>query len=144
MFVIFQFAPLIIALWTFDAISVGNGPAYSINFVNDSPGQIREVRADWQANGVARHEGAVAMMNPGIEAGFSDEPRPIPEKATVSWITADGIAHRREVEVSKLIRDPARFAGIVYFKIVGDGDVKAVPLTREEIHRLLLTHKHFP
>jgi hypothetical protein len=144
MFVIFQFAPLIIAMWTFDAISVGKGPAYSISFVNGTLGQIREVRADWQAGGIPRHEGAVATMRAGIEAEFSDEPRPIPEKATVSWIAADGTPHHRDVEVSKLIRDPAGFAGIVYFKIVGDGDVKVVPLTREEIHRLLLAHKRFP
>jgi hypothetical protein len=45
-------------------------------------------------------------MDPGADAVFSDEPRPIPQKATVSWKTGDGMVHHQEVEVSGSVENP--------------------------------------
>jgi hypothetical protein len=47
-------------------------------------------------------------------------------------------------EVSKLIADPAKFSGTVYFKIAADGGVKVVPLTQAEMERLAFAQKKYP
>jgi hypothetical protein len=142
----FQLAPVMVGLLLAAASSCArgpDGPEYSIGFFNDTPGQIDNARADWKVDGAARHqEGGV--MDPSVEAVFHQVARPIPGRAAISWKTGDGMVHRREVEVSKLIADPAKFSGTVYFKIAADGSVKAVPLTYDEIHRLAFSQKPYP
>jgi hypothetical protein len=148
MFVNNQFAVALLLILSLSGCSskidgdVG-GPEYSIGFFNATDGHISEARADWQTGGVAKQqEGGV--MNAGADAVFHEQPRPIPQKATVSWRTSDTTMHHSDVEVSKLIADPATFSGTVYFKIAADGSVKVVPLTYEEIHRLAFAHKPYP
>jgi hypothetical protein len=103
-------------------------PEYSVGFYNDTPGELTETRADWRVNGIAHHDEA-GVLSPGAEKASDEQPRPIPERATVTWRTADGKAHSKDVEVAKLIGDPSSFSGTVYFKFMADGNVAAVPLT---------------
>jgi hypothetical protein len=75
------------------------------------------------------------VLSPDAEGASDAQPRPIPEKATVRWKTADGKAHGKDVEVAKLIADPPNFSGTIYFKFTADGSVAVVPLTYDEERR---------
>jgi hypothetical protein len=104
-----------------------SGPGYSTGFYNDTGAQITATRADWIAGGVSHYDEA-GVLSPNAEKATDGQPRPIPEKATVTWATADGNKHSKDVNVAKLIADPARFSGTIYFQFTADGQVIVVPL----------------
>jgi hypothetical protein len=70
--------------------------------------------------------------------------RPMPEKVTVEWKTADGNSHHQEVAVAKLVDQPATFSGTIYFRFNPDGTVTVVPLTYNQIDKLSLEQKKYP
>jgi len=63
--------------------------------------------------------GGIIVPGGGCKHLFPDHP--IPETATVEWRTEDGVMHREEVEVLKLV--PKGFRGDIQFEIDDDNSV---------------------
>jgi hypothetical protein len=106
-------------------------PEYSLGFYNDTGTQITDSRADWHADGIAHFDGG-GVLSPGADKVSHRDPRPIPSKTTVTWKTVDGKAHIQEVEVAKLVADPPKFSGTIYFKFTADDHVTVIPLNSEK------------
>ena len=106
-----------------------NAPEYSLGYYNDTGAQITDVRSDWHAGGAAFHDEAGVLGVGGSGKASHEQPRPIPEKAVISWKTADGGAHAKEVAVAPLLDHPETFTGTIFFKFTVAGDVKVVPMT---------------
>lgn len=112
-----------------------DSPEYSLGFYNDTANQIDDSRVDWRVNHIAHFDGGGVLVSEG-EAVSHQDPRPIPAEVTVTWKTADGKAHSQRAAVAKLIRDPAKFSGTIYFKFTADGKVEVIPITYEEQDRV--------
>ena len=118
-------------------------PQYKMAFYNGTTGHIMEARADWMVDGHAgKAEGGAA--NPGVSKVEMLRPQPVPEIATVKWRTANGISHKREVEIKKLIAAPDRFDGTIFLKIAESGTVTVVPLTDNQMLNLSMRHQDYP
>ena len=124
-------------------VGCGMPPEYGIAFKNDTPAYIKNARVDWQEKPWIWHETA-GVLRPNADKGMGQEPRPIPRKATVTWTDADGKPHAQDVEVAKLVTDPPRFSGTIYFRINPDATVTVVPLTYDQIDELAAEHKKYP
>jgi hypothetical protein len=118
-------------------------PEYSIGGYNDTATQIADSRVDWQSEGQHHHED-IGILSPREGKLYGQEPRPLPDKATLRWTTSDGAPHRQEIEIAKLIADPPKFSGTIYFKFTADGRVIVIPLTYDEQERLATEHKKYP
>lgn len=118
-------------------------PQYKMAFVNATSGHISDARADWVVGGVAS-EAEAGQENPGVSKVELLRPQSVPRKTTVSWRTADGVGHRQEVEVERLVPDPSRFGGTIFFKITENGKVTVVPLTDDQMLNLSMQHKDYP
>jgi hypothetical protein len=104
-------------------------PEYSFGYYNDAGAEITDVRSDWRAKGTAYHDEAGILGVGGSGKASHEQPRPIPEKATVAWKTADGTGHSKDVAVVEAVVDPSNFSGTIFFKFTAAGDVKVVPIT---------------
>ena len=71
------------------------------------------------------------ILPPGIYAGHGNPDYPIPTVATVEWRTEDGVMHRKDVEVKKLV--PKGFRGDIQFEIADDDTVTVRIIPREKI-----------
>ncbi len=71
------------------------------------------------------------VLPSGIYAGHGNPEYPIPETATVEWRTEDGVMHRQEVAVKKLV--PKGFRGDIQFEIADDNTVTVRVIPREKI-----------
>jgi hypothetical protein len=106
-----------------------SAPEYSFGYYNDTGVEITDVRLSWLANQVTHQDGAGVLGTGGSGAASHEQPRPIPEKATVAWKTADGTGHSKDVAVVEAVVDPSNFSGTIFFKFTAAGDVKVVPIT---------------
>jgi hypothetical protein len=55
---------------------------------------------------------------------------PIPSTATVEWRTEDGVMHKKDVDVKKLV--PKGFRGDIQFEIADDDTVNVRVIPREK------------
>lgn len=61
------------------------------------------------------------VLSPGIYVGHGHPDFPVPAIAMVEWRTEDGLMHRKDVEVKKLV--PKGFHGDIQFEIADDNTV---------------------
>lgn len=61
------------------------------------------------------------LLPPDIWSKHMRPDRPIPDIATVEWRTDDGVLHRQDVEVRKIL--PRRFRGDIQFEIDDSNNV---------------------
>ena len=61
-------------------------------------------------------------LPPGSHTRQGPIPYPIPDRATVTWRTADGVSHSKEVAVRPTV--PTDFRGSIFFDVVEGGDVR--------------------
>ena len=112
-----------------------DSPEYTMGFHNETTTRIADARVDWHERGVAHYDGGGELV-PDQDKVSHQDPRPIPRNATVTWKTADGKAHSQEVEIARLIADPTKFSGTIYFKFLKDNRVSVVPMTYKEIEQM--------
>lgn len=70
------------------------------------------------------------ILPSGIYAGHGHPDYPIPSTATVEWRTEDGVMHKKDVDVKKLV--PKGFRGDIQFEIADDDTVNVRVIPREK------------
>jgi hypothetical protein len=70
------------------------------------------------------------ILSPGIWKLHGNPDHPIPAVATVEWRTEDGVMHRKDMEVKKLV--PKGFRGDIQFEIADDNTVTVRVIAREK------------
>ncbi|MDB5330320.1 MAG: hypothetical protein JWP03_1471 [Phycisphaerales bacterium] len=120
-------------------------PHYALGFANATGAAVDEVKLDWTADGMDLHDGA-GFLSPSPDATkeSNEAPDPIPPKATLSWLTADGQKHKQELEVASRVPDIAHFSGTVWFKITPDQSVRVIALTKDEMLQRAIASKPIP
>ena len=108
-------------------------PEYSIGFYNATSTAITDCKLDWKDHGTPQWSGGGIIPPSGFKAAHFERD-PIPEKATLSWNSADGRHHSQDFDVAKRVPDVKRFSGTIWFRI-DDHGAKVVPLTYEEEDR---------
>ena len=73
------------------------------------------------------------LMAPGSNSHHLDVRTPIPEKATVVWMSKDAKQHEQIVEVSGKV--PKSFKGKLFFKIKEDDKVDVIPITEDDYYK---------
>lgn len=89
----------------------------------------QEIRDGAVVYGDFRSIGGVII--PGSKKGHGHPEYPIPATATVEWRTEDGVMHRKDVEVKKLV--PKGFRGDIQFEIADDNTVTVRVIPREKL-----------
>lgn len=71
------------------------------------------------------------ILPPSIDSMHMQPDYAIPTTATVEWRTEDGVMHRQDVEVKKLV--PKGFRGDIQFEIADDDTVTVRVIPREKL-----------
>ncbi|MBI5775206.1 MAG: hypothetical protein HZA89_15895 [Verrucomicrobia bacterium] len=89
---------------------------YSVVLTNGTSNAINRAHVRY-----GKFESVGGYLGPRIEKIDVFVSYPMPDKATVVWVSGDGKAHEKEVEVAKIL--PKNFSGEIVFTIQEDGSV---------------------
>ncbi|HZL36808.1 MAG TPA: hypothetical protein VFC78_15925 [Tepidisphaeraceae bacterium] len=118
---------------------------YNYGFLNSTDARIDRIMMRWKRGGAEEGVGA-GTLSPGDKAhnGVATPPPAPPESAMLTWRTLkDGKEHKLKVGIGKLVPAGARFDGTIWIKFNSDG-VQVIPLTFDEMLRMIKSHKDFP
>lgn len=99
-------------------------PQYGVSIQNVAHAEIDHSNVSYE---VFSFSGGV--LPPGIWAYHGLVQFPIPDTATVAWTTADGVQHRKDVDLKSVPKD---FSGEIRFEIDDRNNVKARIIPRKK------------